>query len=278
MSSFEITAEQGIRTVINGEICVIPSGEIVYMENMNRRVVIHLFNCNRLTTNTLRRSFRQVVEPLLVLPKFVMIHQSFLVNLDHVQSVAKSRTVVSGDIRLPVSKSRYNDFSVKFNCWHNYNNPALQTPYFLMENLPLGTCVFRVMEHAELHMTFCSASVCKHIGYTREELILQFQNDQLSVICKEDQPAFFEFTTKLMRWEPSCIRIRLHHRDGSLCPVLVFGRRVPENSATCLYLSLIFPDSGAFQEKTNVMEETAAFLDAPADSAPIARISRKNTK
>ncbi|MDD3336210.1 MAG: LytTR family transcriptional regulator DNA-binding domain-containing protein [Eubacteriales bacterium] len=263
MQSFEVTAEQGIRTVIGGEICVIPSSDIVYMESLNRRVVIHLLNRQPMMTKMLRLSFMQVVQPLLVLPKFVMIHQSFLVNLDHVQTVSKNKAIVSGDICVPVSKSRANDFSVKFDCWHNYNNPELQTPYFLMENLPLGTCVFRVIEHAELRMTYCSASVCKHIGYTREELIQQFQNDQLSVIVQEDQPVFIHFATKLMCWEPSCVQIRLHHRDGGICNALVFGRCVPENNATCLYMSLVFQDSGGSQKKENAINQTNVFLGTP---------------
>lgn len=79
--------------------------KIEYIENAGRKLEIHLSDGEILKSLFIRRSFEEEIQELTVHKNFLLIHKSFLVNLNYVkQLTADSITMYSGR-QLPVSRA-----------------------------------------------------------------------------------------------------------------------------------------------------------------------------
>ncbi len=85
--------------------------QIEYVENVSRKLELHLTNREKITSIYIRSSFDEEIKELLYAGNFLLVHKSFLVNLNYVRKLAPDHiTMISGD-SIPVSKK--NSFQVK---------------------------------------------------------------------------------------------------------------------------------------------------------------------
>lgn len=83
-----------------------PYSQIEYIENVNRRLEIHLSNEEILKSLFIRRSFEEEIQEIAAKRNFQQIHKSFLVNLDYVKQLTQDSVIMESGIRLPVSKAK----------------------------------------------------------------------------------------------------------------------------------------------------------------------------
>lgn len=102
-----------IPTVQNVDL-TLPVAAIAYAECVAHTVHYHLTDGRRLESRTLRVPFSQTVAPLLDSGKFVVIHRSFVVNLEQVQHVTNSSVRMSDGAELTVARLRQRDIRVAY--------------------------------------------------------------------------------------------------------------------------------------------------------------------
>jgi len=100
----------------SGEISV-PSDEILWAESLERTIVFHLTNSRTLTSLTIRSSFVTVMRPLLSLDHFVQCHKSYVVNLNAVISMEPGQFTVTGNVSVPISRSRFVGMKQRYLQW-----------------------------------------------------------------------------------------------------------------------------------------------------------------
>lgn len=83
-----------------------PYSRIEYIENVNRKLEVHLSDGAVLESLFIRKSFEEEILAFSEMQNFKQIHKSFLVNLDYVKQLTSDSIVVESGRRLPVSKSR----------------------------------------------------------------------------------------------------------------------------------------------------------------------------
>lgn len=89
----------------------VPCHQIEYIENVSRKLELHLTNGEKITSIYIRSSFDEEIKELLHAGNFLSVHKSFLVNLNYVRKLAPDHiTMINGD-SIPVSKK--NSFQVK---------------------------------------------------------------------------------------------------------------------------------------------------------------------
>lgn len=83
-----------------------PYSKIEYIENVNRRLEVHLVGGSTLKSIFIRRSFEREIEGLAAERNFLQIHKSFLVNLNHVKQLGMGVMIMESGRQLPVSKAK----------------------------------------------------------------------------------------------------------------------------------------------------------------------------
>lgn len=83
-----------------------PYSKIEYIENVNRRLEIHLSNGDILKSLFIRKSFEEEIQEIAEKRNFQQIHKSFLVNLDYVRQLTQDSVIMESGVRLPVSKAK----------------------------------------------------------------------------------------------------------------------------------------------------------------------------
>lgn len=83
-----------------------PYSGIEYIENVNRRLEIHLLDGEVLKSLFIRKSFEEEIQEIAAKNNFQQIHKSFLVNLDYIRQLTQDSVIMESGTRLPVSKSR----------------------------------------------------------------------------------------------------------------------------------------------------------------------------
>lgn len=84
----------------------LPVSSITYAECAAHIVRYHLTDGTTVDSRTLRIPFSEAVEPLLSTGKFLLIHRSFLVNLEQVQRVTESSVRLKNGAELAVARLR----------------------------------------------------------------------------------------------------------------------------------------------------------------------------
>lgn len=84
----------------------IPYSEIEYIENVNRKLGIHLVDGEVLKSRFIRKSFEEEVHEIVEKNNFQQIHKSFLVNLDYVKQLKIDSIIMESGRQLPVSRAR----------------------------------------------------------------------------------------------------------------------------------------------------------------------------
>ncbi len=85
-------------------IYVVHLDDVVYVESDNNYSIFHLADNRKIVVSkTLKKYQEQLKEN-----RFLRVHQSFLINLDHIQSYHKrtDTLLLSGDSKIPVSQSK----------------------------------------------------------------------------------------------------------------------------------------------------------------------------
>ena len=83
-----------------------PYSKIEYIENVNRRLEIHLSNGDILKSLFIRKSFEEEIQEIAEKRNFQQFHKSFLVNLDYVRQLTQDSVIMESGVRLPVSKAK----------------------------------------------------------------------------------------------------------------------------------------------------------------------------
>lgn len=87
---------------------------IVYIENKDRMLYVHLIDGRRLKSLFVRTSFEDEVRSLTESAYFLQVHKSFVVNLRYVGKLTtNSMEMVNGDC-IPVSKRKYTQVKRKY--------------------------------------------------------------------------------------------------------------------------------------------------------------------
>ncbi len=96
---FNITTEY-FEYKINYATKKVPFKDIIYFESSLRKIIIH-------TTTSQDEIYNSLVKIKLTLPRlFVIVHQSFIVNFEHVVSIEKSELTMSNGDKIPISQRK----------------------------------------------------------------------------------------------------------------------------------------------------------------------------
>lgn len=83
-----------------------PYSRIEYIENICRKLEVHLVGGEMLRSLFIRRSFEEEIQEIAGRKNFLQVHKSFLVNLDYVKQLTADGMMMESGRTLPVSKSR----------------------------------------------------------------------------------------------------------------------------------------------------------------------------
>ena len=102
-----LDAEDAKRLRIHTEhgIEAIPFCRLAYLETYNRRLYCHLSDGTTVESLTLRARFEEIIRPLCGDGRFVQTAAAFLVNMQHVRSVAAKGFVMATGAEVPVSRA-----------------------------------------------------------------------------------------------------------------------------------------------------------------------------
>jgi len=80
---------------------------IVAVEYISRLLRFHLANGEAVDSKTIRLAFTQAVASLLQDERFLAVHQSFVINMAHVQELQSRNIVMTNGMEVPVPRPKY---------------------------------------------------------------------------------------------------------------------------------------------------------------------------
>jgi DNA-binding LytR/AlgR family response regulator len=80
---------------------------IVVVERVGRVMRFHMNNGETLNSKTIRCPFESALEKLLQDSRFLCVHQSFVINMDHVRELRKWSFLMSNDMDVPIPRPKY---------------------------------------------------------------------------------------------------------------------------------------------------------------------------
>ena len=83
-----------------------PYSGIEYIDNVSRKLEVHLSGGELLQILFIRKSFEEEIQEIANQNNFQQIHKSFLVNLDYVKQLTPDSVIMKSGIELPVSKGK----------------------------------------------------------------------------------------------------------------------------------------------------------------------------
>ena len=92
----------------------IPYSSIVCIENVNRTVLVYLTDGTQLYSKTFRGSFESAVEPLLDDVRFLQVHKSYILNLNHVEELADCSFIMSDGMTIRVPRYKFADMKNRY--------------------------------------------------------------------------------------------------------------------------------------------------------------------
>ncbi len=87
---------------------------IVYVELLRRAMWVHLLDGTILPSLSLRTSFEHEAAELLEADGFSQVHKSYIVNLDHVESIGQSSLTTTAGDEIPISKRKKQRLSKEY--------------------------------------------------------------------------------------------------------------------------------------------------------------------
>lgn len=84
----------------------IPYSRIECIENYARTLHICMTDGNSIQSIFIRKSFEEEVRPLAEDKRFVHVHKSFLVNMDHIYKLAQNTIIMENGQNIPISRTR----------------------------------------------------------------------------------------------------------------------------------------------------------------------------
>ena len=104
LSRMEGGKEAAYLVKTKGGIESIPYSEIEFIENVSRRLEVHLTGHRKITSIYIRRSFEEEIRELVEAGNFICTHKSFLINMDYVRALGQNAVVMESGISVPVSR------------------------------------------------------------------------------------------------------------------------------------------------------------------------------
>lgn len=98
---FQVKTKKGLMSI--------PYPRIEYVENYSRTLNIHLTNKTNIQSIFLRKSFDEEIQPLAEDKRFLHVHKSFLVNMDHIDQLTQKTILMESGKEIPVSKAKASD-------------------------------------------------------------------------------------------------------------------------------------------------------------------------
>lgn len=83
-----------------------PYSKIEYVENVGRKLEVHMTDGEILRSLFIRKSFEEETQEIAAQRNFLQIHKSFLVNLDYVKQLTPDSVILVSGKRLPVSRAK----------------------------------------------------------------------------------------------------------------------------------------------------------------------------
>ena len=83
--------------------------QIEVIENVSRRLEIHMKSGEVIRSIVIRKSFDQEIEELVRDRNFLLVHKSYLINLNYVKKLDRNDVVMESGRRIPISKARAMD-------------------------------------------------------------------------------------------------------------------------------------------------------------------------
>ncbi len=95
-------------------ILSLPHSKIVYVENKDRTLHIHLEDGRVMKSLFIRTSFGDEIGNLSEDPSFLQVHKSFIVNLRYAEKLKQNGLEMRNEDTVPISKKRYMDVKRKY--------------------------------------------------------------------------------------------------------------------------------------------------------------------
>ncbi len=87
---------------------------VVYIESINRRILIHLDTFEEIYSPVIRTRFHESVPFDFEKHNFVHCHSSYIVNLNQIKNIEKNGFITKTDEFVPISKHYYQDVKKKY--------------------------------------------------------------------------------------------------------------------------------------------------------------------
>ena len=84
----------------------IPYSQIEVIENVSRKLEIQLKSGEILKSIFIRKSFEEEICDLVKNENFLLVHKSYLVNLNYIKKLERSEVIMESGKRIPVSKAK----------------------------------------------------------------------------------------------------------------------------------------------------------------------------
>ena len=98
----------------NHSVVSIGFENVVYIESLNRRMVIHLDSFEEISSPVLRNKFFDSIPFDINNHNFMICHSSYVVNLNQIRSIEKNYFVMKNDDIVPISKQYYQTVKKKY--------------------------------------------------------------------------------------------------------------------------------------------------------------------
>lgn len=103
-----ISEENANMTIkIKTGIVTIPLKNVIYCENFNRKVVLHMLSGETIESSTIRIGFIEYIKDLMEEKSMLQIHSSYVCNMNYVDRLSDKEALLRNGEVLPVSKKMY---------------------------------------------------------------------------------------------------------------------------------------------------------------------------
>ncbi len=97
-SSFTIHTKEGIQ--------IIRIKSIVYVEKLDKKVIIHTNSGEKIESVSIRTSFADYIAPLLNEDRFIQPHISYVINMDYVKKITNQEFLMAGNFSVPIVQKK----------------------------------------------------------------------------------------------------------------------------------------------------------------------------
>lgn len=98
----------------SGSYCCIPLNKLIYVEHEKHVCIYHMSTGEVIRGKTIRVSFPAAMEGLLGDERFIMPHQSFVVNMQYVFQMNSTEFLLKDHTIIPISRQRTSQVKIKY--------------------------------------------------------------------------------------------------------------------------------------------------------------------